>query len=197
MLRNVWRGISSRDKRAWLTFLFRKDQSTRRGPEERIIAGDKGLSKEHMYQDLFNRVAEEERQFGSSLQPPCTEEQLRTLQRRAKDELQAIPPEGYLEFLALTNGLDWNGVVVYASETVPIVKHPDRSIAGLVEMNLNYRDDARFSDLLVLGSSGMDIYTYRLSTDAYEIYDEVPHELIETVPTFNELMTRILTRSLQ
>jgi len=156
-----------------------------------------GLAKEHMYQDLLKRVAEEERQFGSTLQPPCTEAQIGTLVTRAKKELQATPPEDYLEFLKLTNGLDWNGVVVYSSETVSIVKHPDRSIAGLVEMNLNYRDDARFSDLLVLGSSGMDIYTYRVSTEIYEVIDEVPHELIETLTTFDELMNRILTRSLQ
>ena len=156
-----------------------------------------GLEKEYMYQDLLKRVAEEERRFGSTLQPPCTESQISALVTRAKSELQATPPEQYMEFLELTNGLDWNGVVVYASETVPIVNHPDRSIAGLVEMNLNYRDDARFSDLLVLGSSGMDIYAYRVSTETYEVIDEVPHELIESLTTFDELMNRILTRSLQ
>jgi hypothetical protein len=48
-----------------------------------------------------------------------------------------------------------------------------------------------------MGSNGMDLYTYRISTDVYKVYDEVPHELIETVPTFDELMTKALTRSLQ
>jgi hypothetical protein len=150
-----------------------------------------------MYQELLRRVADEQRQFGSELQPPATEDQLQLLRDRARAELHAEFPTEYLEFLRLTNGFDWNGVVIYASDTVPIARHPDRTITGVVEMNLNYRDDSRFEDLLVIGSNGMDLYTYRISTGASEIYDEVPHELVETVPTFEELVTKALTRSLQ
>lgn len=150
-----------------------------------------------MYQELLTRVAEEQRRFGSGLQPPSTEEQLQRLVERARHELHTEPPAEYLNFLRLTNGLDWNGVVIYASHNVPIVGHPDRPIPDLIEMNLNYRDDPRFEDLLVMGSNGMDLYTYRISKGVYEIYDEVPHELVETVPTFDELMTSALTRSLQ
>ena len=150
-----------------------------------------------MYQELLQRVAEEQRRFGSGLQSPSTEEQIQALVERAKEELHTEPPVDYLNFLKLTNGLDWNGVVIYASDTVPIVGHPDRPIPDLVEMNLNYREDPRFDDLLVLGSNGMDLYTYRIAKGAYEIIDEVPHDLVETVPTFDELMTNALTRSLQ
>ena len=135
-----------------------------------------------MYQDLLNRVAQEQRPFSSSLQPPCSELWIQGLLLRANQELHAnIPPE-YLDFLRTTNGFDWNGVVIYASEATPIAGHPDRSISGFVEMNLLYRDDSRFEDLLVFGSDGVNIYTYRISADAYEIYDEVPHELIEKLP---------------
>jgi hypothetical protein len=150
-----------------------------------------------MYQELLQRVAEEQRRFGSGLQPPAAGEQIQLLIERAQKELHTKPPVEYLNFLRVTNGLDWNGVVIYASDTAPIVGHPDRPIPDLVEMNLNYRDDSRFDDLLVIGSNGMDIYTYRISNGAYEIYDEVPHELVETIPTFDELMTKALNRSLQ
>jgi len=154
-------------------------------------------ARDHMYKDLLKRVAEEQRQFGSSLQPPITEEQLQLLVMSASKELRTELPGEYINFLRLTNGLDWNGVVVYAGDTTAITGHPDRSIPGIIEMNLNYRDDPRFEDLLVLGSNGMDIYTYRISSGGYEVYDEVPHELMEIFPTFDELMTRALSRSLQ
>ena len=150
-----------------------------------------------MYQELLKRVAEEQRRFGSGLQPPSSGEQIQGLIERSRKELHTEPPVEYLNSLRLTNGLDWNGVVIYASDTVPIVGHPDRPIPDLVEMNLNYRDDPRFEDLLVLGSNGMDLYTYRISKGEYEVIDEVPHELVETIPTFDELMTKALTRSLQ
>jgi hypothetical protein len=150
-----------------------------------------------MYQDLLKQVAAEQAQFGSRLQPPATEAQIHRLMARARAELRAELPAAYLDFLRRNNGFDWNGVVIYASATVPIAGHEDRRIGGLVEMNLSARADERFYDLLVLGSNGMDIYTYRVLTGAFEIYDEIPHELIETVPSFAALMTKALTRSLQ
>ena len=151
----------------------------------------------NMYEQLLDQVAEEQRRFGSELQPPVTEEQLQRVVEDASRRLSVKLPNEYLHFLLVTNGLDWNGVVIYGAGPNPITAHPDRSIPDIVEMNQNYRDDQRFNDLLVLGSNGMDIYTYRISTDRYEIYDEVPHELTETFPTFDELMSKALTRSLQ
>jgi SMI1 / KNR4 family (SUKH-1) len=158
---------------------------------------ESATARDHMYQELLTRLAEEQSRFKSGLQPPATEEHIQELVEGAREELHTGLPGEYLAFLRLTNGLDWNGVVIYASDNVPIVGHPDRPIPDVVEMNLNYREDARFEDLLVLGSDGMDIYTYRISKGVYEVYDEVPHELVETIPTFDELMTKALTRSLQ
>jgi hypothetical protein len=146
---------------------------------------------------LVERLAEEHSRFGSAVQPPCSDEQIQLLIQRARTELGAVLPIEYLGFLGLTNGLDWNGVVVYAAETVPLVGHSDRSISGVVEANLGFRDDVRFQDLLVLGSNGMDLYTVRLSTGVCAIYDEIPHELLEQLDTCDELLARALTRSLQ
>ena len=149
-----------------------------------------------MYPDLLQQIAAEQRSSGASPQSPCSGIQLDQLKRRARVELGTDLPAGYVDFLAHTDGLDWNGVVIYASEPLPIVRHPDRLIAGVVEMNLIFRDDRRFDDLLVLGSDGLDIYTYRVSTGAYEVRDEVPHELVAEGLSFEELMTKALRRSL-
>ena len=149
-----------------------------------------------VYRDLLRQIAAEQRSTGSGAQNPCSESQLDRLRRRARLELGTDLPAAYVDFLAHTDGLDWNGVVMYASERSPIVGHPDRSIAGVVVMNLIFRCDGRFDDLLVLGSDGMDIYTYRVSTGAFEVYDEVPHELVAEGLSFEDLMTRALTRSL-
>ena len=150
-----------------------------------------------MYRGLLRQIAIEQARSGGGAQGPCSEVERARLRRRVRMELGNELPADYLDFLAQTDGLDWNGVVVYASEPSPIVGHPDRSIAGVVEMNLAFRDDRRFGDLLVLGSDGMDIYAYRVSTGAYEVFDEVPHELVAANPSFADMMTRLLTRSLQ
>jgi len=150
-----------------------------------------------MYQELLQRLATEQRQASSAPQPPSTDEELQRLVESARQKLRIDLPTGYVDFLQLSNGLDWNGVVIYAAGPTPIAGHPDRIIPDIVEMNLNYRDDSRFADLLVIGSNGMDLYTCRISRGLYEVYDEVPHELLETLATFDELMTKALTRSLQ
>ena len=149
-----------------------------------------------MYRDLLRHIAVEQRSIDGAAQSPCSEGQLDRLKRRAHLELGTELPADYVDFLAHTDGLDWNGVVLYASEPSAIVGHPDRSIAGVVEMNLSFRDDRRFDDLLVLGSDGIDIYTYRASTGAYDVYDEVPHELVAEGLSFEDMMTRALTRSI-
>jgi len=149
-----------------------------------------------MYRDLLHRVAKEQARSGRTPQGPCPDVQLARLRRRVRAELGTELPAEYVDLLAHANGLDWNGVVIFASDTTPIVGHLGRSIAGIVEMNLGFRDDRRFEDLLVLGSDGLDIFTYRVSTGAYEVYDEVPHELVADGLSFDALMTRALTRSL-
>jgi hypothetical protein len=150
-----------------------------------------------VYWDLLTRVAEEQRGYHSEPQPPCTETQLDRLAERVAAELAVPLPAGYRDFLRLRNGLDWNGVVILACERTPIRSHPDRFINGFVEMNLIYRDNVRYRSLVVFGSDGMDVYTYNQSTGAHEIYDEVAHELIETLPSFDALIVRALTRCLQ
>lgn len=122
---------------------------------------------------------------------------MQRLIERARAELGAELPIEYLDFLRLTNGLDWNGVVLYATEAVPIVGHADRSIEGMVDANLDLRDDERFQDLLVLGSDGMNLYTCRISAPAYALYDEVPHQLVDSTDTCDGLLTRALMRSLE
>jgi hypothetical protein len=146
---------------------------------------------------LLDLIAQEQRRYGSALQPPATDEQIHRLVEQARVELRTDLPAAYLDFLRLTNGLDWNGVVLYGTATLPMVGHADRSIAGIVEMNLSARNDERFDDLLVLGSNGMDLYTVRVSTSRYEIYDEVPHELVDSTGTCAELLVKALTRALQ
>ena len=37
----------------------------------------------------------------------------------------------------------------------------------------------------------------KLSTSTYEIYDEVAHDLIETLPSFDAMIAKALTRCLQ
>ena len=145
-----------------------------------------------MYEQLLTRVGEEQARYGERSQPPCTEERLERLRRRARAELGTEVPEEYAAFLRAQDGLNHNGLFIYASETSPVAGAADATIEGLVEANLGWRDDEFFNDYLVLGEGNMDLYVRHLPTGEYQTLDRTPGNLIESHPSFDQLMAAAL-----
>jgi hypothetical protein len=145
-----------------------------------------------MYHDLLKQIESEMRRFGMALQPPCSSAQLETLRRKAVQHLGNTIPDAYIAFLIDANGLDWNGLVVYATERTPIVGYPDRFIEGFVEGNLSYRDYHPLKDYLIFAEDGVVLFTYRLSASEYQIVTTVGLSLLESFKTFDELMANAL-----
>src|SRR5918994_7425026 len=94
-----------------------------------------------MYKDLLREIARKRAKYSQSMQPPCADEKLDQLKGRALDELSAAPPDEYIGFLKTTNGLDWNGLLIYACETSPISGYSDRFVPGFLETNLRTREE--------------------------------------------------------
>jgi hypothetical protein len=145
-----------------------------------------------MYEQLLTQVGAEQAKYGERAQPPCTEERLDGLRRRARQELGAEVPEEYAAFLRAQDGLNHNGLFIYASETSPVAGAPDAAIEGLVEANLGWRDDEHFNNYLVFGEGNMDLYVRHLPTGDYQVIDRTPGNLIETHPSFNQLLAAAL-----
>lgn len=141
-----------------------------------------------MYQQLLAEVRAEQARYGGHRQPPCTEERLARLRRRVREELGAELPDEYVELLREQDGLNYNGLFIYASETTPIVGARDASIQGIVEANLGWRDIESMNVYLVFGDGNMDLYARHLPTGEYHVLDRVPGNLIETHPSFELLM---------
>ncbi len=145
-----------------------------------------------MYQDLMVQVIEAQAKYNLGAQPPCPANRVEELRRRARRELRAELPEEYAAFLRQHDGLNWNGLFLYASERTPITGSPSNFIEGFVEMNLLYREDKWFEDYLVFGEGNMDLYVRQVSTGDFQIIDRVPGNLIETVSSFDELLIKAL-----
>lgn len=123
-------------------------------------------------------------------QPPSTVTQRLSLQKRAEAELSATIPGDYLAFLEKSNGLDWNGVTIFATETIPIEGFSDRFIEGFVDANLGYRDYEPFAQYLVFGESDMDFYALEISSQRYVILEKVSLDIMNTVPSFEQLLDK-------
>jgi hypothetical protein len=141
-----------------------------------------------MYQQLLDEVRAEQARYGGHVQLPCPEERLAVLRRRVREDLGAELPEEYVAFLREQNGLNFNGLFIYASETTSIVGTRDASIQGIVDANLGWRDVESMRVYLVFGDGNMDLYARHLPTGEYHVLDRVPGNLIETHPSFELLM---------
>ncbi|HLM58673.1 MAG TPA: YrhA family protein [Pyrinomonadaceae bacterium] len=145
-----------------------------------------------MYEQLLTQVGAEQAKYGEQAQPPCTEERLERLRQRARRELGVEVPEEYAAFLRAQDGLNHNGLFIYASETSPVAGAPDATIEGLVEANLGWRDDEHFNSYLVFGEGNMDLYVRHLPTGDYQVIDRTPGNLIETHPSLDQLIAAAL-----
>ena len=145
-----------------------------------------------MYKQLLTGVAEWMRTNSLQMQPPGRETDIEDVRARARAQLGAELPEEYYTLLRETDGLDANGLVVYATRTSPIAGHADRFIEGFVEANLGWRDLADNQSYLFFGESGMSLFAYHLVDRRYQVLDRSSGSLVEAVAGFDELVARAL-----
>ncbi len=143
------------------------------------------------YQQLLEQAKEEAGRFDGTWQPPCTARDIKKLQERVHAELHAELPKGFIEFLKITDGYNWNSVFVYAS------KKTDDFEYDFVEMNLLRRDLDWMSDFLIFGSNDMDEFVYQISTREFQTRDRVPFDVVKTFTSFDEMITHVLDENLQ
>jgi hypothetical protein len=147
--------------------------------------------------DLLKQVEAEQRKFGYAPQSGATQQQLVDLGHSVQLEFGENVPPGYLEFLRIVNGFEWDGAVIYPSQTTKYAGHPDRIFYGFVDQNIAFREPLDMRDYLLLGEDNMDIYVYQISTGKFEVRDRVPFDnLSRTYSAFDELVVHALKRSL-
>ena len=145
-----------------------------------------------MYQRLLAEVRAAQIKYGEQSQPTCTGGRIAQLRRRVREELGAELPDDYAAFLRTQNGLNHNGLFIYASETTPIVGLSNAIIEGIIEANQGWRADESLADYLVFGEGNMDVYVRHLPTGDYRVLSRTPVAHIETHPSFDHLIAAAL-----
>jgi hypothetical protein len=145
--------------------------------------------------DLLSEVHALQRKYGRAIEPPASTEQIAVLRDTVRAELGVDLPDGYAKFLAVSNGLDWNGTLFYATERrAKAPGHP--FLDGVVPANLDVRDNGPSLRLLVLGESGMEIYVHDLVSSAFRIVDRVSLDTYESYESFDELFAAAIKKRL-
>lgn len=154
---------------------------------------NKGIMK---YKYLLTEIDLDIRTMGRTLQPGCTSNQLDQLVKSVRETLGTTLPEGYIQFLSYTNGLMYNGLMIYSSQETVLQGRQGVCIWGIVEANLLHRSDQFFNDFLVFGQGNMDYYALYLPDNSYRIIDRVPGNVIDILPSFDDLMIRAIEDNL-
>lgn len=136
------------------------------------------------------------------MQPPASHEQLQKLASRASEELNYRFPATYLEMLSVADGIDSNGILLYASETQLLAGNtarPDYIIEGVVEANLLWRDYESNQKYVFYGEAGDMVYCHNLTTDKFQIMDRISQDVdseFDVFGTCEELFEKILNHML-
>lgn len=154
-----------------------------------------------LLQLLLGTVLAERAAQKRPMQPPATGEQLQKFLARSQ-ELDYQFPATYLEVLSVADGIDSNGIVLYASETQPLVGHadrPDYTIEGIVDANLTWRDYKPNQRFVFFAEAGDMVYCHDLTKNTFQIMDRIAQDVdseSDVFTTCEELMEKVLNHML-
>lgn len=151
---------------------------------------------------LLTEIAGELADWDERMEPAASSVQLASLQADSISQLAYSLPADYLEVLAVHDGVDCNGIQLYASE--PHLENnssdnPDYLKRGFVEANLIWREYEPNKNYIFFGESGDKLYCHNLKLNQFEIVDRLTKALIyepATFGTFTELLEQLLKHML-
>jgi hypothetical protein len=145
-----------------------------------------------MNKELLQEIGEALESANEASPPPCPPEALEKLEKMTQAVFShGLPPE-YAAFLQVMDGLDWNGLVIYASSTRPAGEPEGAFIQGFVEANLLWRDYEPNKEYLIFAESGLSKYAYNLAQAEYQILDRPSMAVVKSVASFDDLITEAL-----
>ncbi len=132
-----------------------------------------------MYIDLIKEInGYEVKEYNQSrFKEPLTEDEIEKFSNESLTILNYIPCDEYIEMLRLTNGFEWNGIIIYSCKSFLLENIQLREI----------KDD--YKNFIVFGSSGStETYTYKHGNESYNIANTFGLGAFETFKTFGELV---------
>lgn len=127
--------------------------------------------------ELINNIKKEQNIYGEILQPAAEIEETHKLNNKAFTlgyKLDSI----YLAILEVTNGIDHDGTILYATETINLVGYEDRFIDGFFEANKIWHEDLYKKSFLIYAESEMHLFLQVIEDSNFYI---VPRDSIDVI----------------
>ena len=140
----------------------------------------------------LSRILDQMKSFNLKSQSPCSLENITTLDKAMIDHGFGRLPEAYMEFLEVVNGLDWNGLVIYASQRSAISGCVDRYIDGIVDANVCLQDVDIMKDRVAYAEDGTVYYPMHLHKQRFETILCVGGSVMEVHASFSAMLNSAL-----
>ncbi len=128
-------------------------------------------------QAVIDQVSADQVRYGEAQQGAATPEQVEQVRAEVTARFGAALPPDFARFLALSNGLDYNGVVLYGATQSETAPGANGFWQGLVAANAAWRKGPGHEQYLVLGETDMDLFTVGLDGTDPVLRDKVSSDV--------------------
>ena len=151
-----------------------------------LMAGDDGMDA------VIIAAREAQVAVGEMVQSGADEKRIEALRAALQREFGATLPDDYAALLRRSDGVDFDGLVLYGSWQTEETPGPAGFWQGLVAANRLWRQGYGHEKWLVLGETDMDLFTVALDGSAPVLRDKVSSDVNETFPTVGAAIQRLL-----
>lgn len=129
---------------------------------------------------------------GEIVQPGADEARIAALRAALQREFGATLPDDYAALLRRSDGVDFDGLVLYGSWQSEANSGPGGFWQGLVAANKMWREGPGHEGYLVLGETDIDLFTVALDGSNPVLRDKVSSDVNETFPSVGAALQRLL-----
>ncbi|MDO6819030.1 YrhA family protein [Zobellia sp. 1_MG-2023] len=149
--------------------------------------------------ELIVEIKNEQKEYGENLQPPAEIENTHKLKLKILESFNFNLSPIYLDILEITNGIDYDGTVLYATETTKIVGYDDRFIDGFFEANEIWHEDEYKKSFLVYAESDMYLFFQSLEDSKFYVVpkdslDVIVYQTLNSKDFFQKILESFLGR---
>ena len=147
-------------------------------------------------QTVIQQVASDQAKHGEVQQGAATLDQIAQAEAEVRDRFGAILPADFVSFLARSNGIDYNGLVLYGASQSEAAPGANGFWQGVVAANTAWRDGPGHDGYLVLGETDMDLLTVDLAGGSPVLRDKVSSDVNERFDSVAQAIEMLLDKRL-
>lgn len=161
----------------------------RKNVEEQGLRRTEDFLKSAEFSKLCEKMKHAVEKYGDRTMPAgLTDEEVRAFSALCRKRFGCVPPPGYLAFLRVMNGYEFNAKVIYE------YRDPVHAETHFMEDNARYRNDERLRSedggrkYLLIGREDEGYYGYNLQTGAYACLDNTFFDELQSYSSFADML---------